>query len=194
MVKTHLMGLSDEDKYRRFYIPTTETSIDKYLGGLELMSKEDAVFVVYNGPGDAIIGLCQVAIAGKGADRSAELALSVDGAYRGRSIGYDMLDRAMLHCKSLGIYKVFMYCLASNRPMQQMARKLGMTVITEYDESTGSVELTKDRPGTALAESFAADAMALYDLSCRQAVNAVSCLMAKMITPPTGVTIPIKDS
>lgn len=193
MIKDHLMSLSDEDKYRRFYIPTSESTIDKYLAGIELRGRDDAIFVVYNSTGDKIVAMCHVGISGKGETQSAELALSVSSSHRQRGLGFDMLDRAMLHCKRLGIRRIFMYCLATNTPMQRMARKLGMKVVTEFDESTGLVELSKGSIPTAIAETMAADTMALYDLSCRQAINAVSCLIASMITPHRGTIIPIED-
>lgn len=192
-LKEHLMTLSEEDKYKRFYIPTTEASIDKYLRGIDLSGPRDAIFVVYNGTGDKVIGMCHVAITETGEQASAELALSVSPSHRNRKIGIDMLERAVLHCKSLGIRRVYMFCLATNVPMQRMARKLGMRVVTEFDESTGTVELPTGHAPAVMLEVLAADSIAFYDLSCRQAVNAVSCLVASMITPTTGTIIPIKD-
>lgn len=177
MVKEHLMGMSDEDKYKRFYMPATETSIMKYLSGITLDERGDAVFVVYNGNGTKVIGMCHVAVTGVGETRSAELALSVDERYRKRNIGLEMLERALLHVETLGIKRVFMYCLSTNIPMQHMARKLGMKVFTEFDESTGSLEMAPGNITAATAEAITADNIALYDLSYRYMVNAICCAM-----------------
>jgi RimJ/RimL family protein N-acetyltransferase len=188
-LKDHLMALPEDDKYLRFYTPVNESFVDRYLSGITLDARGDAVFVVYNDTGEVVVGMCHVAIVGTDATRSAELALSVSTDHRNRHIGIDMLERAILHCKSLGINKVFMYCLSSNRPMQAMARKLDMKVVTEYDESTGTLMLPEDKRVTAQAEAYATDTVALIDLSYRQLVNAASIIMAaawKPFTMPSG--------
>jgi RimJ/RimL family protein N-acetyltransferase len=184
-LKEHLIGLTPEDKYRRFYIPATESTIDKYLASITLENGNDAVFVVYDDTGSNVVGMCHVGVSGKDKCMTAELALSVSATHRNQHIGYDMLQRAMLHCNTLGINKIFMYCLASNVPMQRMARKLGMNVVTEYDESTGMVEMVEGRKSAALVEAMTADTIALYDLSMRQAVNAVGCVFATIVNPPS---------
>ena len=182
-IKEHLLSLSEDDKYKRFYTPVNEGFIDRYLSGITLDARGDAVFVVYNDGGDKVVGMCHVAITGTDAARSAELALSVSDTHRNRHIGVDMLERAILHCKTLGITKVFMYCLKSNAPMQQMARKLNMTVVTDIDESIGTLELAEGKVPVAMAEALAVDTVAMFDLGYRQMVNTASYMMAAAMNP-----------
>lgn len=182
-IKHHLRTLSDDDKYRRFYVPVSDEFIDRYLSGITLDARGDAVFVVYDDGGEQVVGMCHVAISGTGDTRSAELALSVSDTHRNRYIGMDMLERALLHCKTLGITKVFMYCLRSNAPMQHMARRLNMTVVTDIDESIGTLELAKGKIPVAMAKALASDTVSMFDLGYRQMVNTASTIMS-MATKP----------
>lgn len=184
-IKSHLMNLSDDDKYLRFYTPVTEAFIDRYLSGITLDSRGDAVFVVYNDGGSKIVGMCHVAISGTGETRSAELALSVSSKHRKKRIGFDMLERAILHCNTLGITKVFMYCLKTNKPMQDMARKLNMNVVTDYDESIGTLELSNGQIPAAMTEAMTTDTIALFDLGYRQVINSISTMIAASLRPFT---------
>jgi RimJ/RimL family protein N-acetyltransferase len=184
-VKAHLMSLPEDDKYKRFYTPVTEAFIDRYLSGITLDARGDAVFVVYDDGGEDVVGMCHVAVTGSGVTRSAELALSVSDDYRHRHIGIDMLERAILHCNTLGITKVFMYCLKSNTAMQHMAKKLNMKVVTDYDESVGTLELAEGKVPAAIAEALTVDTVAMFDLGYRQMVNTASHMFAAALTPFT---------
>lgn len=182
-IKEHLLTLSDDDKYKRFYVPVNEGFIDRYLSGITLDARGDAVFVVYDDNGERVVGMCHVAISGTGDTRSAELALSVSDTHRNRYIGMDMLERALLHCKTLGITKVFMYCLKSNAPMQHMARRLNMTVVTDIDESIGTLELAEGKIPVAMAKALAVDTVSMFDLGYRQMVNTASLMLAAATKP-----------
>jgi RimJ/RimL family protein N-acetyltransferase len=184
LIRAHLIKLSDDDKYKRFFSPVSDTRIDKYINDITLDNKKDAVFVVYNKNGTEIVGMCHVAVSETDTSLSAELALSVDETCRHQHIGINMLERAVLHCKAFGIRQVFMHCLSTNRPMQNMAKKLGMAVVAEFGESTGSLNIPQTRIPTALAEAITADTLALYDLSCRQVVNAVYYMMTRGMYAP----------
>lgn len=185
-LKNHLMSLSDDDKYKRFYTPANERTINNYLSGITLDSRGDAVFVVYDDKGENVVGMCHVAVSGTKETRRAELALTVSAKHRKRRIGLDMLERAVLHCRTIGITKVFMNCLKSNTPMQNMARKLHMKVVTDIDESVGELELAKGRIPTAMTEALAIDTVAMFDLQYRRMVNVASHILAAAISPIAG--------
>jgi RimJ/RimL family protein N-acetyltransferase len=184
MIQAHLMGLSDEDRYKRFFSPISEAAINKYLSGITVSSSGDAVFVVYNSTGSKIVGFCHAAVSGIGETRSAEVSLTVSDTHRNKHIGIHMLERAVLHCKTLGIKRMFMHCLTTNKPMQEMAKKLGMRVIVDFSESTGQLEIAQGRIPAVVAEAVTADHLALYDLSCRQVINAVCSMLVACTTPP----------
>jgi hypothetical protein len=59
-----------------------------------------------------------------------------------------------------------------------------MEVITDFSESTAHLEIAQGRIPAAIAEAITADRLALYDLSCRQMVNAVCSTMVAYMTPP----------
>jgi RimJ/RimL family protein N-acetyltransferase len=182
-IKEHLLNLPDDDKYLRFYTPVNEGFIDRYLSGITLDARGDAVFVVYDDSGETVVGMCHVAVSGKGKNRSAELALSVSPTHRNRYIGMDMLERAILHCKTLGITKVFMYCLKANAPMQHMARRLNMTVVTDIDESIGSLELAEGKIPVEMSKALAVDTITMIDLGYRQMINTANALLSIAAKP-----------
>ena len=97
------------------------------------------------------------------------MALSVDEQYRKNGVGDVLFHRGLLHCESLGIKKIYMNCLASNTPIQKLARRHGMKVTTDYGESVAALNLTDRNAIVAFLESVQNDTMGLYDVNLRSA-------------------------
>lgn len=166
----HLLRLSLNDRYLRFCNTLSDEAIAKYVDRIDLRSvKGEAVFAVFD-DAKQIVGMCHVAPYYDDPN-GAEMALSVDEAYRRKGVGDMLFSRGILHCESLGIKKVYMNCLASNMPIQKLARRSGMSVTTNYGESVANLNLNDRNAIAAFLESLQNDSMGLYDVNLRYASN-----------------------
>ena len=169
LILDHLLRLPLNDRYLRFCNTLSDEGIAKYVDQIDLRSTQgEACFVVFDDDKN-VIGLCHIApYAEKG---SAEMALSVDEQHRKAGIGDVLFHRGILHCESLGISKIYMNCLASNTPIQKLARRHGMKVTTDYGESVAALNLNDKNAVVAFLESLQNDTMGLYDINLRHATS-----------------------
>lgn len=162
----HLLRLPLNDRYLRFCNTLSDEGIKKYVDRIDLRSTTgEACFAVFDDR-KRIIGLCHVAPYTEG-DSSAEMALSVDEDHRKNGISDILFYRGILHCESLGIKRIYMNCLASNTPIQKLARRHGMKVTTDYGESIAALDIKDVNAVAAFLESVQNDTMGVYDLILR---------------------------
>ena len=161
----HLQQLSPQDRRLRFGAPMPDAAIEKYVKGIDFA--QDKVFGIFEHD-LTLTGVAHLAL-DAGAD-SAELGLSVVPAQRGKGYGYALLSRAKLHARNLTYKKLYMHCLAENQVVIHLARKAGMTVVTEYDEADAHVALG-DGPLTDYTREAFHDQIALVDYLFKRQTN-----------------------
>lgn len=167
----HILRLSVSDRYLRFCSSVGDESIKKYVDKIDLRSTtSEAVFAVFDDNRN-IVGMCHVAPPYEDylSANSAEMAISVDENMRKQGIGDVLFHRGVLHCESVGIKKIYMNCLATNTPIQKLARRSGMSVTTSYGESVANLNLEDKNAIVAFLESVRNDAIGLYDVNLRYA-------------------------
>ena len=170
----HLLQLSSQDRRLRFGAPMADAAIEKYARGIDFA--RDKVFGIF----EHDLKLTGVAHLALDVDSdTAELGLSVVPEQRGRGYGYALLSRAKLHARNLTYKKLYMHCLAENQVMIHLARKAGMTVVTEYGESDAHVMLG-DGPLTDYTREAIHDQVALVDYLFKQQAR----LLAPRVTKP----------
>jgi RimJ/RimL family protein N-acetyltransferase len=156
-ISRHLQQLAPPDRRLRFGTPMTDAAIDRYVRGIDFA--RDKVFgIIENGL--VLSGVAHLAL-DPGHD-SAELGLSVVTEHRGKGHGYTLLERAKLHARNLMYKKLYMHCLAENQVMIHLARKAGMTVVTQFGEADAHVALG-DGPLTDYTREAIGDQIALVD-------------------------------
>lgn len=158
----HLVRLSADDRRLRFGAAMSDEALERYVLGIEF--SRDRVFGVYS-PDLTLIGMAHLAI--DPAQRFAELGLSVDPAYRGKGLGYALLQRAILNAANSGCRTLFMHCLAENAIMIHLARKAGLKVVIERSEAAARMALDKQAHGGVMKE-IAEIQVALVDLLFKQ--------------------------
>ena len=158
----HLQQLSPQDRRLRFGTPATDATIEKYVKGINFA--RDKVFGIF----EHDLTLTGVAHLALDVDTdTAELGLSVVPELRGKGYGYTLLSRAKLHARNLTYKKLYMHCLAENQVMIHLARKAGMTVVTECGEADAHVVLG-DGPLTDYTREAFHDQIALVDYLFKQ--------------------------
>lgn len=158
----HLQQLSLQDRRLRFGAPMADAAIEQYVKGIDFA--RDKVFGIFEH--DLVLsGVAHLAL-DMDTD-TAELGLSVVPEHRGKGYGYVLLSRAKLHARNLMYKKLYMHCLAENHVMIHLARKAGMTVVTEYGEADAHVALG-DGPLTDYTAEAIHDQIALVDYILKQ--------------------------
>lgn len=161
LFRDHLRRLDREDRRLRFGTAVDESVIDRYVRGIDVA--RDRVLGVFDA-GGRLIGAVHVA---PGEDDGCEFAFSVDAEWRGRSIGTQLMERAVLWARNRGLRHAHVYCLAENLPMRHLARKAGMELTHAPGEAEGVMPLLPATPLSLLRE-LSAERWALWEQSRRQ--------------------------
>lgn len=161
-ITRHLLQLSEEDRRLRFGAPVADAAVERYVREIDF--GRDKVFGVLEHD-LTLSGVAHLAL-DAGTD-SAELGISVLPGHRGRGYGYALLARAKLHAGNLAYKKLYMHCLAENGVMIHLARRAGMTVVTESGETDAHVALGGG-PLTDYTREAIHDQIALVDYLFKQ--------------------------
>ena len=159
-----LVDIIDHDRYLRFgYNPTNE-NVTKYLdSAFEDFGKTNMWFIVEEGCN--IVASCHVAFNRK--SKTAELGLTVSPDYRNQKIGQELFIRGITWARMKGAETIFMHCLSENMPVQHIARKGGMTVVTIDPSEKESFITVKKNQVVAGFEDVIFEQMAVYDMIVR---------------------------
>ncbi len=135
-VRTFYLGLSAEDRRKRFCSALADTPISAYVDRLNFA--RDTVLGAFDERAQ-LIGLAEL-VGGPG---ESEMAFSVRPDKRGQKIGTRLIDRLLLCARVRGVRKVFVVFLADNTPMRKMANRAGMLVQTSVGEAYAARKLSR---------------------------------------------------
>lgn len=187
LLALHFLALPSADRYLRFATPATAAFVGRYVDGIDF--DRDAILAV----GAAAVGdegrrvLAGVLHAAY-PDSSAEIAVSVLPAYRGKGVASALVERAVAHARERGIRRLSMQLLAFNAPMVRIARKLGMTFAGDSVQLCARLDLSarRRRPAARAAEpgggapALAAHAWGFYRAARAHRADALAQLAAAL--------------
>ena len=160
----HFLALPPEDRRLRFGSSLSAEGITAY--GIGIDFDRDAIFGVHDDR-LALVGIAHVAFGGDGA----ELGLSVLPAHRGTGIGSALFERGAEHARNRFVGRLFMYCLNENAAIMHIARKYGMSIVTEGGDADAHLPLPPASPAS-IAGEFVTERFALYDYALKAHVAA----------------------
>ncbi len=135
----HLKRLSPEDRYMRFGVKITDERIEHYV--TESIKVGDHIFAVFGENGDIV---AMLHMARENCDRYGfEFGISVDEQYRKSGFGGMLFKKAISFAKTLGAKHIYTYCLTENRAMQNLAKKNGLSVMLDYGDVTGKLDISE---------------------------------------------------
>jgi GNAT superfamily N-acetyltransferase len=162
-IATHLLGLSESDRYLRFGHAATDGQIQKYVDMLDF--DRDEIFGIFNRRLE-IIAMAHLAFGmddtGGGRPQNAEFGVSVVAASRGRGFGQRLFEHAMLHARNRGVKTLLVHALSENTAMLRIARNLGAKILRDGSESEARVALPADNLASHL-DAIVADHAAEVD-------------------------------
>lgn len=133
----HLLRLSREDRYLRFCSAVSDDFIHRYVYSMMNTTRDPVYGAVVDGK---LVGIASIAVID---GTSCELAFSIDFGYRGTGIARNLMKTAIGRCRELGMQKLCMSCLRSNRKMQALAQSFGLNMTITYDEAYAELGITK---------------------------------------------------
>jgi RimJ/RimL family protein N-acetyltransferase len=158
----HLLRLSTEDRYLRFGYAITDEAIIRYVATQYRIKQ--IVIGAYTTNNQLVAAIELVFDTSKYVltNEIAEIGLSVEDGYRGNGLGSDLFQRAIVIARNRQVSKLISHCLTRNKWMMRIAKKHGMTVVSDYGESQASIDLPPADAITVMGEVLG-DGMALWD-------------------------------
>ena len=138
-IATHLLALSDHDRYLRFGYSANDEQIRRYVDGLNF--DRDEIFGIYNRKLQLIAMAHLAHSTDPNLKSCAEFGVSVLAQARGRGYGRRLFDRAVMHARNDGVDMMFIHALSENTAMLNIARKAGATIERDGSESEAYLKL-----------------------------------------------------
>lgn len=119
--------LSEEARYTRFMAPLKELSPTMLERAVRPAAGRDLALVAVAGEGvdEVIVGGARYIGA---EDGSCEFAVTVTDDWQGAGLASRLMNELIRDARARGLKRMDGYVLASNRPMLELARRLGFTV------------------------------------------------------------------
>lgn len=115
----HLLRLPPADRRARFMGAVNDDALRAHVERMD-WSKAILMAALVQGEVRAVVELRREQAFGG----AAELAVSVEPDWQGRGLGTELVRRALTVARNRGIRRIYLYCLADNRRMQRIARRL----------------------------------------------------------------------
>lgn len=167
-ILSHLLALDERDRYLRFGYMANDAQITRYVDSLDF--SRDELYGVYD-TNLQLVALAHLAYSEDPQHREcAEFGGSVNKSERGRGLGQQLFDRAILHCRNRGVYLLFIHALSENKVMLKIARNAGATVERSGSESEAHLVLPEPTVATRIEEMLD-DSVARTDYRIKQQVR-----------------------
>jgi RimJ/RimL family protein N-acetyltransferase len=135
-------GLGPETRYSRFFSPLKR--LDRRLqSALACVDHVDHEAIVARSWDGATVGIARYIRLGQ--SRTAEVAVAVADAWRGRGIATTLLERVATRARAVGIERLVATCLSRNEPVIRLLSRLGETTIGPSDVGLVDVRIVLTR-------------------------------------------------
>lgn len=149
-IATHLLSLTDDDRYLRFGYVATDEHIRTYVAKLDFVN--DDIFGIYNRRLE-LIAMAHLAYSRDPKSANcAEFGVSVLAKARGRGYGRRLFERAVLHARNEGVELLFIHALSENVAMLKIARSAGASLERFGTETEAHLRLPPATLDTRMSE------------------------------------------
>lgn len=134
-IEAHLLRLGPSDRILRFNMHASDESIRNYVRNLPFTQCLNVAFE----PDGEVRAMVQLIWDPGPIPVRAELAVTVEEAWRFQGVGSALVRRAILFARNRGFHSVHMVCLQHNQAMRQLARSVSGSL--SYDEGDVAAEV-----------------------------------------------------
>lgn len=176
-IRVHLLALDESDRYLRFGYMASDAQIERYVNAIDF--EHDAVFGIFNRNLE-LVAMAHLA-PGRAEDvRScAEFGVSVLSHARGKGLGSELFERAVVHARNKGIKMLFIHALSENTAMLKIARNAGARIERDGSESECYLRLPEATLDTQLTEAWN-EQMAQMDYQLKNAAKRFSAWLGEI--------------
>ncbi len=149
-LRKHLLALDANDRYLRFGYSATDEHILRYLE--QIHYDRDDIFGIFNRQLE-LIAMAHLAFSLDPKFNScAEFGVSVAKSARGRGLGKQLFERAVMHARNEGVHQLFIHALSENTAMLKIARSAGAEILRDGSESEAHLLLPPANFDSRVAE------------------------------------------
>ena len=161
-IESHLLRLSKEDRYLRFFAALGDSQIKHYASTIDL--KKGKAFGIITLPDRKLVALAHVSEIEKSDHRViAEMGVSVDADVRVQGLGKRLMDRTVTYCQTHGINTLFMSCLRENKVMQKLAKDFDLRIVLDAGEAMAELDLDTLDKVKAMPKEMLYQQISLFD-------------------------------
>lgn len=144
----HICLLPDQDRYLRFGYSPLDSSIATYVNSNLISSDRQNNYWYGIKDDDKLIATIHIATFGD----VAEFAFTTDVNYRGHKLGQLLFARGYQLVTEENINRIYLACLTENKVMRHIAKKFGLSVMTNGSDSEASINIQYPVPLSRLHE------------------------------------------
>jgi GNAT superfamily N-acetyltransferase len=164
LLRDHLLRLDRTSRHDRFHGFMDDSFIERYA---EKCANDGTVIIAYIEDG-VVRGAAELHPPEKTPDSLPEIAFSVEASARRKGVGSILFRKLIAEARAKGYRSLRITTGAQNEAMRALANNFGAHLTFRYGESTGSIDLTQQKPPepvpAAVATSIdAARAIANYN-------------------------------
>jgi GNAT superfamily N-acetyltransferase len=133
----HLIRLTPDDRLSRFQYAATDEQLERHVDEF-LAAGGHLIGWFVDGE---LRGAAEVALLGDG--HAAEAAFEVEGPWRGRGVGAELVGRALLWARNRGARQLLIHTTRRNTAMLSAAKQRGATFEFDLADADGVIEAPK---------------------------------------------------
>lgn len=149
LLRDHLLRLDRGSRHDRFHGFLDDSFIERYA---EKCAKDDTVIVAYFEDG-VVRGAAELHPPEQSPDGQPEIAFSVERAARRKGVGSILFRKLIAEARAKGYRDLRITTGAQNEAMRALANKFGARLTFQHGESTGTIDLAKQKQPEPEAES-----------------------------------------
>lgn len=149
-VAQHLLELDEADRTLRFGYRASDERVRHYAAQIDF--QRDEVFGIFDRR-LRLVGMAHLAYPAQGEGRdTAEFGVSVNPQQRGRGLGMQLFEHAVMHGRNRGVRKMLIHLARDNAPMLRIVQRAGALVRFEGHDVLAELPLPEDTIGSQLQE------------------------------------------
>jgi GNAT superfamily N-acetyltransferase len=148
LLRRHLLGLAPAERRMRFQCAVSEDSIARHCARIDWFC---TVVVGYFAEG-RLRGVAEIAFDRTFFPTTAEVAVTVEGAWQHQGVGTELTRRAAMIARNRGATRLVMLCLVENLPMRRIARKLDSVLNFQEGAIAADLGLRRATPWSLFEE------------------------------------------